>query len=62
MEMGVGEGGGMRRSYSFLDKSGVRMGCTLGGVHGEGVGDRVWSRILGIGGELCDGRGAACLG
>ena len=46
----------------FLDKSGVRMGCILGGVHGEGVGDRVWSRILGIGGELCDGRGAACLG
>ena len=45
-----------------LVKSWVRIGCTLEGVCKEGVGDRVWSGVAGIGGESCDSTGAACHG
>jgi hypothetical protein len=72
--MGVGVGGAIHRGgtldrirgvshpNSFVAKSGAKLGCTLGGVRGDCDGDRIRSRALGTGGELCSDRGATCLG
>ncbi len=72
--MGVGVGGaiccggtsdGIRGAScpnSIVAKSGAKLGCTLGGVRGDCDGDRIWSRALRTGDELCGGRGATCLG
>jgi hypothetical protein len=53
---------GVSRPNSFVAKSGAKLGCTLGGVHGDRDGDRIRSRALGTGGELHGGRDAICLG
>ena len=50
------------RPNSFVVKSGAKLGCTLGGVHGDCDGDRIWSRSSRTGSELRGGRGATCLG
>jgi hypothetical protein len=47
---------------SFVVKSGAKLGCTLGGVHGDRDGDRIRLGALGTGGVSCGGRGATCLG
>ncbi len=41
---------------------GIMLGCTLGGVHGDCNGDRIWLRVLGTSGESRGGRDATCLG
>jgi hypothetical protein len=72
--MGVGVGGaichegtsdrirGASRPNSIVAKSGAKLGCTLGGVHGVCDGDRIRLRALRTGGESRSGRGATCLG
>jgi hypothetical protein len=52
---------GVSRSDSFLNKSGVRLGCTFGGVHRDDVSDRILLRVPGVCGGLRAGRGAPCL-
>jgi hypothetical protein len=41
---------------------GIMLGCTLGGVHGDCNGDRIWSRVSGTSGESRGGRDATRLG
>jgi hypothetical protein len=72
--MGVGVGGaihcggtldgvrGASRANNIVAKSGAKLGCTLGGVHGDRDGDRIWSRASRTGGESHGGRGATCVG
>ncbi len=53
---------GASRPNSIVAKSGAKLGCTLGGVHGDYDGDRIQSCVLRTGGESRDGRGSACIG
>ncbi len=54
------------RSYLLCMKRigdfGIMLRCTLGGVHGDCVGDRIWSRVLGTRGASQGGRDATRLG
>jgi hypothetical protein len=47
---------------SFFAKLGVRLGCTLGGVHGDRGGDGIWLRVSGTNREARDGKDVTCLG
>ncbi len=53
---------GASHPNSIVAKSGAKLGCTLGGVHGDCDGDRILSRSSRTGSELRGGRGATCLG
>ncbi len=41
---------------------GIMLGCTLGGVHGDCNGDRIWLRVSGTSGALPGGRDVTRLG
>jgi hypothetical protein len=41
---------------------GIMLGCTLGGVHGDCNGDRIWLCVSGTSSASRDGRDATCLG
>jgi hypothetical protein len=41
---------------------GIMLGCTLGDVHGDCDGDRIWLHVLGTSGALRGGRDATRLG
>ena len=53
---------GASHPNSIVAKSGAKLSCTLGGMHGDCDGDRIQSRASRTGGELCGGRGATCIG
>jgi hypothetical protein len=53
---------GASRPNSIVAKSGAKLGCTLGDVRGDRNGDMIRSRAMRTGSELCDGRGATCVG
>jgi hypothetical protein len=41
---------------------GIMLGCTLGGVHGDCNGDRIWWHVSGTSGASGGGRDATRLG
>jgi hypothetical protein len=72
--MGVGVGGAVRHGgtsdeirgascpNSIVAKSGAKLGCTLGGVHGDRNGDRIQLRASRTGSESRGGKGTTCVG
>ena len=50
-----------RTRISTFGEFGIKLDCTLGGVHGDCDGAMMPSRVLGSGGESCGGRGTSFL-